>query len=150
MQNDSPKTLTPKQAAFVEEYLVDLNATQAAIRAGYSAKTAGQIGEQNLKKLEIKTAIQERMESRSKRVQRTADDVLRDLQLVKEDAMKVGEDGMADRPAALRALELEGKHFAMWTDKVETTTHAFEELTEEQLDAKLADLRRKAGGSVTA
>ena len=54
--------LTDKQARFVDEYLVDLNATQAAIRAGYSEKTAGQIGEQNLKKLEIQKAIRERQE----------------------------------------------------------------------------------------
>lgn len=54
--------LTDKQARFVDEYLVDLNATQAAVRAGYSAKTAGQIGEQNLKKLEIQKAIRERQE----------------------------------------------------------------------------------------
>ena len=54
--------LTDKQARFVDEYLVDLNATQAAIRAGYSEKTAGQSGEQNLKKLEIQKAIRERQE----------------------------------------------------------------------------------------
>ena len=42
---------THKQQCFVEEYLVDLNATQAAIRSGYSEKMAGQIGEQNLKKI---------------------------------------------------------------------------------------------------
>ena len=41
--------MTPKQQRFVEEYLVDLNATQAAIRAGYSARTASQIGEENLR-----------------------------------------------------------------------------------------------------
>lgn len=50
--------LTDKQERFVEEYLVDLNATQAAIRAGYSQKTAGQIGFDNLKKPEIAEAIQ--------------------------------------------------------------------------------------------
>lgn len=43
--------LTPKQKRFVEEYLVDCNATQAAIRAGYSPKTAYSIGQENLKKL---------------------------------------------------------------------------------------------------
>ncbi len=53
-------TLTPKQAAFVLEYMVDLNATQAAIRAGYSEKTAGVIAGQNLGKLEIQEAIQAR------------------------------------------------------------------------------------------
>ncbi|EPP8914178.1 terminase small subunit, partial [Acinetobacter baumannii] len=51
--------LRGKQQRFVDEYLIDRNATQAAIRAGYSAKTAYSIGEQNLKKLEVKKAIEE-------------------------------------------------------------------------------------------
>ena len=71
--------LTEKQKRFVAEYLVDLNATQAAIRAGYSEKTAGQIGEQNLKKLEIQTALQEAMNERSKRTEITQDMVLAEL-----------------------------------------------------------------------
>lgn len=49
--------LTDKQRAFIAEYLRDKNATQAAIRAGYSAKTASQIGEQNLRKIQIRSAI---------------------------------------------------------------------------------------------
>ena len=49
--------LTPKQARFVEEYLIDFNATQAAIRAGYSKKTAGAIGSENLQKPEIIKAL---------------------------------------------------------------------------------------------
>ena len=52
MRTDSAK-LSPKQERFVQEYLVDLNATQAAIRAGYSRKTAYSIGEENLKKPDI-------------------------------------------------------------------------------------------------
>lgn len=71
--------MTPKQQRFVEEYLVDLNATQAAIRAGYSAKTAGQIGEQNLKKLEIAAAIAEAKAQQAKRTEITADRVLAEL-----------------------------------------------------------------------
>jgi len=51
--------LTPKQQRFVEEYLIDLNATQAAIRAGYSEKTAYSVGHENLKKPEIQKAIEE-------------------------------------------------------------------------------------------
>ncbi|MGN6124878.1 MAG: terminase small subunit [Sphingomonas oligoaromativorans] len=74
-----PSKLTPKQARFVEEYLVDLNATQAAIRAGYSAKTAGQIGEENLRKPEIAKAIAEAREARSIRTQITQDRVLEEL-----------------------------------------------------------------------
>lgn len=54
--------MNARQKRFVDEYCIDLNATQAAIRAGYSEKTAGQIGEQNLKKLEIKTAIDAALE----------------------------------------------------------------------------------------
>ncbi|HBQ88789.1 MAG TPA: hypothetical protein DD803_04935 [Alcaligenes faecalis] len=68
--------LTSKQRCFVDEYLIDLNATQAAIRAGYSAKTAGQIGEQNLKKLKIANAIQEALAKRSERIQVVADYML--------------------------------------------------------------------------
>lgn len=79
--------LTPKQQRFVEEYLIDLNATQAAIRAGYSEKTAGQIGEQNLKKLEIQKAIQEALQGRKERVQIDADYVLK--RLVEIDQMDV-------------------------------------------------------------
>jgi len=71
--------LTDKQQRFVEEYLIDLNATQAAIRAGYSAKTAGSIGEENLRKPEIAAAIQEAQEARSKRTEITADRVLQEL-----------------------------------------------------------------------
>ncbi len=52
-------SLTPKQARFVEEYLIDLNATQAAIRAGYSAKTARAMGCENLTKPDIQAAVTE-------------------------------------------------------------------------------------------
>lgn len=51
--------LTPKQQRFVDEYLIDLNATQAAIRAGYSEKTAKVIAAQNLSKLNVQEAIEE-------------------------------------------------------------------------------------------
>ncbi|WP_275289167.1 terminase small subunit [Halomonas elongata] len=68
--------LTARQSRFVDEYLKDLSATQAAIRAGYSKKTAGRTGHENLKKPEIASAIQERMNDRSKRTQITADKVL--------------------------------------------------------------------------
>lgn len=71
--------LTPKQARFVEEYLIDLNATQAAIRAGYSEKTARQIGEENLSKPDIATAIGKAMAERSARTEITADRVLKEL-----------------------------------------------------------------------
>ena len=71
--------LSNRQRLFVKEYLVDLNATQAAIRAGYSVKTAGQIGDQNLRKLQIAAAIEEEMRNRASRIEITQDMVLREL-----------------------------------------------------------------------
>lgn len=71
--------LTAKQQRFVEEYLVDLNATQAAIRAGYSEATAASIGFENLRKPEIAEAIQKAQAERSKRTEITADRVLQEM-----------------------------------------------------------------------
>ena len=59
--------MTKKQKRFCEEYLIDLNATQAAIRAGYSPETAYSIGQENLKKPELHTRISRAMAERSKR-----------------------------------------------------------------------------------
>lgn len=71
--------LNKKQQRFVEEYIVDLNATQAAIRAGYSAKTAYRIGHDLLQKTSVSDAIQKAMAERSERTQITADAVLLEL-----------------------------------------------------------------------
>jgi phage terminase small subunit len=71
--------LTAKQKKFVEEYLIDLNATQAAIRAGYSPDTAKEIGCENLTKPNIKTEIDKAMAERSRRTGISQDRVLREL-----------------------------------------------------------------------
>ena len=71
--------LKDKQKRFAEEYIVDLNATQAAIRAGYSEKTAYSIGHENLNKPDIESYIQELMQARSDRTEITADRVLKEL-----------------------------------------------------------------------
>ena len=68
--------LTEKQKRFAAEYLTDLNGTQAAIRAGYSAKTAGQMAEKLLKKGEIQSLVQQGMGARAKRTAITQDYVL--------------------------------------------------------------------------
>ncbi|QOF94236.1 terminase small subunit [Novacetimonas hansenii] len=93
--------LTPKQARFVEEYLVDLNATQAAIRAGYSKKTAVQIGHENLTKPDIQAAIAEAQLERSKRTEITQDRVLQELaKLGFSDIRNIfGDDGELKSPA---------------------------------------------------
>lgn len=71
--------LTAKQQAFVDEYLVDLNATQAAIRAGYSPKNADKIGSELLGKTRVAAAIKQAMAERSRRTGINQDRVLREL-----------------------------------------------------------------------
>jgi len=71
--------LTDKQQRFVEEYLIDLNATQAAIRAGFSVKNAGKIGPELLGKTRVKLAIDKAMAERSRRTGITQDRVLQEL-----------------------------------------------------------------------
>ncbi len=71
--------MTPKQQRFVQECLVDLNATQAAIRAGYSKKTARSVGQENLTKPDIAAAITKAMAERAARTQISADQTLREL-----------------------------------------------------------------------
>ena len=71
--------LTDKQEMFCKEYLIDLNATQAAIRAGYSKKTANEQGSQNLVKLSIQNRIAELKEQRAKRIEIDSDGVLKEL-----------------------------------------------------------------------
>ena len=126
--------LTPKQQRFVEEYLIDLNATQSAIRAGYSEKTAAVIGAENLIKPNIAKAIQEAQNKRTERTEITQDYVLTNIQKVIERCMQVQqvdncltqtEDGelaqafMFKEQGALKGLELLGKHLGMFKDKVE-------------------------------
>jgi phage terminase small subunit len=80
----SRPSLSPKQQTFVREYLVDQNATRAATAAGYSKKTAYSQAHDLLKKPEIAEAIQKEMDARAKRIQFTADDVLRELRNISD------------------------------------------------------------------
>ena len=126
--------LTDKQTAFVREYLVDLNATQAAIRAGYSERTASRIGPQLLGKTWVREAIEKAQAKRARRVEVTQDYVLSNLVEVVERTMQrapvldrkgeqvTDEEGRAvwmfDAKSANRALELLGKHLGIFADKV--------------------------------
>ena len=71
--------LTDRQRKFVNEYLVDLNATQAAIRAGFAEKTANRAASRLLSNVVIQSEIQKRMKDREKRTEITQDRVLREL-----------------------------------------------------------------------
>ena len=132
--------MTPKQQRFVEEYLVDLNATQAAIRAGYSERTAAQIGEENLRKPEIAEAVQAAMDTRSERTEITQDYVLSGLKEVAERCLErapvmiregrgmvqaTDDEGrhvwQFNAAGANKAFELLGKHLKLFTEKHEVT-----------------------------
>ena len=91
--------LTPKQQRFVEEYLIDLNATQAAIRSGYSEKTAKVIAAQNLSKLNVQEAIEEAQSKRAEQTQIDAAYVLRRLvEIDQMDVLDIMDDQMKIRP----------------------------------------------------
>jgi len=119
-QNNNTKTdkpnLTAKQSLFVKEYLIDLNATQAAIRVGYSPKTAQEQSSRLLSNVIIKDAIQNAMEERSKEVSITARDVLESIIMIRGMAVKA--EKLND---ALKANELLGKHLKLFIDKTELT-----------------------------
>lgn len=106
--------LTAKQELFAKEYLVDLNATQAAIRAGYSEKTAKEIGCENLTKPNIQEYIKEAMNKRSQKVEIDADYVLRGI----KDIADNDEEQSKDR---LKAYELMGKHLKLFTENINHT-----------------------------
>ena len=123
-----------RQIRFVEEYIKDLNATQAAIRAGYSKKTARSQGARLLTNVDILEAIQEAKEERSERTKIDQNYVLTNIQKVIERCMQVQqvdncltqtEDGelaqafMFKEQGALKGLELLGKHLGMFTEKVQ-------------------------------
>ena len=123
--------LTPKQQRFVDEYLIDLNAKQSAIRAGYSEKTASEIGYQLLQKPDVQEAIAIAQKARSQRTEITQDYVLKNIKQVIERCMQTEEvDGVitnADgemanayvfkEQGALKGLEMLGKHLGMFKDK---------------------------------
>lgn len=125
--------LTTKQEQFCQEYLIDLNATQAAIRAGYSSKTANEQGTQNLVKLSIQHRLKELQEARQQRTKVTQDYVLKTIvetieRCKQAEPVMIKEDGewiesgeyKFDSQAVLKGAELLGKHLAMWTDKIKS------------------------------
>ena len=123
--------LTLKQKKFADEYIISGNATESAIKAGYSEKTAGQTGAENLKKPYIKSYIDERLAQLESEKIADQQEVLKYLSAVMRGEMteqtlkSVGESGQViteidvgakDR---IKAAELLGKRYRLWTDKSE-------------------------------
>lgn len=123
--------MTDKQKRFCDEYLIDCNATQAAIRAGYSPKTAYSIGEENLKKPKLKTYIDERLEQLHNEKTADAQEVLEYLTSVMrgehtEQTLALCGDGMQEiqdidvsAKDRIKAAELIGKRYGMFKDAVD-------------------------------
>lgn len=129
--------MTAKQKRFCDEYLIDLNATQAAIRAGYSKKAAQAIGAENLTKPVIKQYIEQRMQEKEDALIAGQNEVLKYLTSVlrgESEASVVVVESTGDftseariikkppdEKERLKAAELLGKRYGLYTDKVEAS-----------------------------
>ena len=109
--------LTAKQERFVAEYLIDLNATQAAIRAGYSEKTARSQGQRMLTNVDVANAIAAGQAERSERTEITQDYVLTSIMETMEQRKGTGKHSNPN--AVLKGAELLGRHLALFTDRHE-------------------------------
>ena len=107
--------MTQKQKRFIEEYLIDLNATQAAIRAGYSPDTARQTGSENLSKPVIRAQIDRAMAERSKRTGVNAERVVQELakiafvnaaEVIDPKTATVKEDALPEDTAAIQSVKV--------------------------------------------
>ncbi|VGV62777.1 terminase small subunit [Streptococcus pyogenes] len=123
--------LTLKQKRFADEYIISANATAAAIKAGYSKKTARSIGQENLTKPDIKAYIDERLEKLESEKIATQEEVLQYLTSImrgeqqEKTLISIGELGQeivdidVGAKDRLKAAELLGKRYRLFTDKIE-------------------------------
>lgn len=131
---ESTVRLTPRQQRFVDEYLIDLNATQAAIRAGYSKKTAYAIGHENLSKPEIANAIEVKQAFRAEKLEITAAGITTRLLSIakKAEAAKTPSGLSVARQSMMDVAKLNG---------LIVETHENVTRSPEERAARLAELR---------
>lgn len=138
--------LSAKQKMFIDQYLVDYNATQAAIRAGYSEKTARAVGHENLTKPDIKKAIQERQEELLKEIRENQYRTVKQLQaLVHFDIRNLYDDKGNLKPIAEldedTASALAGVDVVRGTTRVRDDGEVFEETIKVKVLDRIAALR---------
>ena len=125
--------MNPRQTLFAKEYAVDHNATQAAIRAGYSTKTAKSQGQRLLTNADIRKAVNQADTKATTKLELTHQLVLEGLH-----GIATNEDTTAS--ARVRAYELLGKHQGLFTERVEVTQIPSAALVEEWVEALEADV----------
>lgn len=132
--------MNKKQKRFADEYLIDLNATQAAIRAGYSEKSAYSIGNENLRKPEIEKYIKERLKEKENALIADQDEIMKFLtagmrQELCEEVIVPEGSGMYESEAitktkkiglkdSIKCAELLGKRYGLYTEKIEADVDA--------------------------
>ena len=130
--------MTPKQSRFCEEYIIDLNATQAAIRAGYSQKAARAIAAENLSKPDIQKKVEELKAAATEKAEVSVQDVLCGIRSIAED------EGATNRDK-LKAWELLGRYNGMFTDRIESRVQQVveEKGTPEEYAQRVAEATRE-------
>lgn len=164
-----PGQLTQRQRRFVDEYLIDLNGTQAAIRSGYSQKTANEQSTRLLANVHIQQYLAARMKAREERTEITQDYVLTTIRDTIERCKqaspvtyKNGDPVLVATPdgkivpayafepvAVLKGAELLGKHLKMFTDKLEHTGAGGGPIRQEITDAReFTEIAKQVAGEV--
>ena len=175
------RKLTRKQRLFVEEYLVDFNATQAAIRSGYAKPSAGQIGHALLRKTHIATLIESKMQDRTEKLDISQDRILLEMARIAlfdprtmfdiDGNLKDISDLSSNTAAVISSFDVSsmeteegqtvtvskirlcdktknlgelGKHLGLFKEDNDQRRGEYSSLSDEELDAKLANARKKA------
>jgi phage terminase small subunit len=113
--------LTAKQEKFCQEYIIDLNATNAAIRAGYSVKAAHVTSSRLLRNAKVMHIIAKKRQVIAEKTEINAENILNSLIQIREKCQEEDDRGKIDSSGALKANELLGKHIGMFTQKIEAS-----------------------------
>ena len=150
--------MNDKQRRFTQEFLIDLNATQAAIRAGYSEKTARSQGQRLLTKVDIAQAVADGQAALAERTETTLDSLVRKTQDIFMLAMglnspvldRYGKSTGEERrqlSAAKGAVELEAKLTGHLVERKDVMVRSFDQMSRDEIEAELASTRARLAKS---